>query len=123
MNCILSFIVCLDLGKFFKVVSNSPPEAEVFVLTGEERFEVVEDFSNVEINERYVTQSPLFVSDKIFEVVDFGSELFQDFSFSLLVIRIKAKSNNGSIDFPQNSSDSINLTFILSILPKKISLS
>jgi len=75
MDCIGPFVVSLYLGKFIKVVSDSPPKAIGFVLTGVEGLEVSKIFSKNEIDQGEIAESEIVVSDEFFEMVEFGSSL------------------------------------------------
>ena len=119
MNCIRSLIVSLDLRKFFKVVSDSPPKAVMLVLTWEESFEIVELFCKEKVNQSEISKCPLFISNKIFKIVEFWPDFFKNFNLGRFVIRIEAKSNNSSIELFQNSNYSFDFSFILSVLSKK----
>jgi len=94
MDCIRSLIVLLDFWKFIKVVFNSPPETVVSIFTWIKGLEISKHFSKDKVDNGQVSKSPLFISDEIFDVVEFRSSLLQNFNFYISIIFVPIETSN-----------------------------
>jgi len=121
VDSILSFVISFDLRELFEVVSDSPPEAEVFVFAREKSLEVSKLFSKEEVGQCQITQSELSIANKVSDVIKLWSSFFKDLCLGIFVIGVEAKSNNGSSKFSHNSYDSIDFSFILGVPSQELS--
>ena len=123
MNGVFPLVVSFDLGNLFEVVSDSPPEAEVFVLTREKSFEVSKLFCKEKVNQCQIAQSKLSITDEISDVVELSSCLFKNLSLGIFMVGIETESSNGSTDFSEDSDNGVNFSFIMAVLSKEFGLS
>lgn len=103
-------------------MANAPPKSVVGLLAGVEGLKVVEVFSEEEVHECEVAKGKLSISNKVSDVVEFGSNLFEKFNFEVFVILVPEESLDVFYGVSEDTNNVVDVACILSILAEEISL-
>ena len=98
------------------------PERPVQVVLRVEGFKVIRSLSDLEISDGEVSQSPLLVSNKVLDVVEFGSGLLQHFTFDAIVLLVPVQASDLLESIFQDSNQVVDSGSVLDSLTEKLSV-
>jgi hypothetical protein len=94
-------------------MADAPPEEIMSVFAAEYSLEVIEIFCQVEISQSGVPDGEFLITDKLFEILKFGSNLGKDFSSGGFPVRVSKQAAQFFENIFQNSTNILDFSLIL----------